>query len=351
MLLFLVYPSLRLCSHETRRRLICVNLSGIIILQRRACLNLIDALRACHAPRAERLFPHQQHSPSTHSQLSKPNCRWLDSLALYCDHLRTLCHKVPRIYCIPYSLLPCYREHSVSRLEYDGTRTFIDFRRVLCLDTYHGTSNGHARAGRLLGIQTDRPRGMAARSPRAHQRSLGPDRQQEVSRSSCLAAELLLRGLSIRIADPFLGFNELQCEWVGEQSWTYRRALPSVPKTEQGQVHVLAFDGLDTFATVKLNGTVILESDNMWIPHRVDVTSIIGSRQDNLLEIEFKSALLEARRIKDARPEHKWVGFNGEMARLAVRKAQYHWCVHLARVSSRAMADRGSGAGTGDHFS
>lgn len=46
---------------------------------------------------------------------------------------------------------------------------------------------------------------------------------------------------------------------------------------------------------------------------------------NNTLEIDFASARLEAIKIKDAHPEHRWVGFNGDMARLAVRKAQYHW--------------------------
>lgn len=87
---------------------------------------------------------------------------------------------------------------------------------------------------------------------------------------------------------------------------------------------MLAFDGLDTYATVKLNGKTILESDNMFIMHRVDVTKHLQS-ENNVLEIDFKSALIESRKVKDAHPEHKWVGFNGDMARLAVRKAQYHY--------------------------
>lgn len=125
--------------------------------------------------------------------------------------------------------------------------------------------------------------------------------------------------------DPFLGFNELKCQWVAEKSWTYRINLPEVSSAKDGQVHELVFDGLDTFATVKLNGKVILESDNMFIPHRIDVTKNLLGKGDDVLEIDFAPALLEARKIKDAHPEHKWVGFNGDMARLAVRKAQYHW--------------------------
>jgi beta-mannosidase len=127
-----------------------------------------------------------------------------------------------------------------------------------------------------------------------------------------------------RIKDPFLGFNELECEWVAEKPWTYKVELPAVTSSESGVRHVLAFDGLDTFATVKLDGETILEGDNMFIYHRVNVTGKLKADTKSVLEIDFKPALAEAQKIKDAHPEHKWVGFNGDMARLAVRKAQYH---------------------------
>jgi beta-mannosidase len=128
-----------------------------------------------------------------------------------------------------------------------------------------------------------------------------------------------------RIPDPFLGFNELQAEWVADKAWTYKVELPQVAEAKDGVVHVLVFDGLDTFATVKLNGKTILESDNMFVPRRIDVTKKLKSGSSNVLEIDFGSTRLEAIKIKDAHPEHKWVGFNGDMSRLAVRKAQYHW--------------------------
>lgn len=129
-----------------------------------------------------------------------------------------------------------------------------------------------------------------------------------------------------RLADPFIGFNEIKAEWVGLKSWTYRVTIarPSLSSTSRA---VLAFDGLDTFATVKLSGNTILESDNMFLPHRVDITNFIQSaeRESLDLEITFESAFLKAREIKAQHPEHKFVAFNGDTARLAVRKAQYHW--------------------------
>jgi beta-mannosidase len=63
----------------------------------------------------------------------------------------------------------------------------------------------------------------------------------------------------------------------------------------------------------------------MFIPHRLDVTKKLKTGSSNVLEIDFASARLEAIKIKEQHPEHQWVGFNGDMARLAVRKAQYHW--------------------------
>ncbi|KAF2843698.1 glycoside hydrolase family 2 protein [Patellaria atrata CBS 101060] len=127
-----------------------------------------------------------------------------------------------------------------------------------------------------------------------------------------------------KILDPFIGFNELDVEWVGETDWTYKVKLPAVSSGPESTT-VLAFDGLDTFATVKLDGEIILTSDNQFVPHRVDITEKVRDGKEGTLEIDFASAMVRAREIKAAHPEHKWVGFNGDMGRLAVRKAQYHW--------------------------
>lgn len=96
-------------------------------------------------------------------------------------------------------------------------------------------------------------------------------------------------------------------------------------EASKGVKAVLAFDGLDTFAVVRLDGRTILRSDNMFLPHRVDVSEQLQGGSEHHLEIVFDSALLKAREIKKKHPDHKWTGFNGDMARLAVRKAQYHW--------------------------
>ena len=133
--------------------------------------------------------------------------------------------------------------------------------------------------------------------------------------------------MSDSIDDPFVGFNELDCQWVGCKTWQYRTTLPPVSSSAISTKtrRVLAFDGLDTYATVKINGHVVLQSDNMFVLHRVDIADMLREAEPNVVQIDFQPALLESRKIKEAYPEHKWVGSNGDMARLAARKAQYHY--------------------------
>lgn len=131
---------------------------------------------------------------------------------------------------------------------------------------------------------------------------------------------------SYRLEDPYRGFNELKAHWVNEKAWIYRHEFQQ-PEIPAGAAVALVFDGLDTFASVKLDGQVILESTNMFLGHRVDVTKALQSNpeQPHVLEIEFDCALTKARELRGRYPDHKWEGFNGDMSRLAVRKAQYHW--------------------------
>lgn len=138
------------------------------------------------------------------------------------------------------------------------------------------------------------------------------------------------------IADPNIGKNELDCQWVGEKAWVYRTKFETpleaaINKTGGANVDggvgakvVLAFAGLDTFATVVLNGHTILETDNMFIPERVDVTKHM-SEGVNELVITFDSAYLRGWERVDKHPDHVWDCWNGDVSRLAVRKSQYHW--------------------------
>jgi len=134
------------------------------------------------------------------------------------------------------------------------------------------------------------------------------------------------------IPDPFIGKNEKDVQWVGEKAWVYRTTFLT-PSLEEGAKAVLAFDGLDTYATALLSGEEILKTEKMFVPERVDVTRHLQDRtEDTRLEITFESAFLIGMKTKERYPEHFWGCWNGDPSRLAVRKAQYHY-VRLASPS------------------
>lgn len=140
--------------------------------------------------------------------------------------------------------------------------------------------------------------------------------------------DLIANGI---IADPFMGKNENDVQWIGEVDWVYKTtfASPTSTEAERGSVKsVISFEGLDTYATVLLNGKEILKTESMFTPERVDVTTFLKNEGENELEITFESAYLKGCAIVEKYPDHKWGCWNGDVSRLAVRKAQYHWVSH-----------------------
>lgn len=96
------------------------------------------------------------------------------------------------------------------------------------------------------------------------------------------------------IPDPNIGQNERLVQWVGECDWEYRCFFPT-PRDTSAFDHVdLLFEGLDTIATVRVNGKVLGDSDNMFIPLRIDVRDALvplGYDGLNEVHITFQSAL------------------------------------------------------------
>jgi beta-mannosidase len=126
-----------------------------------------------------------------------------------------------------------------------------------------------------------------------------------------------------KIPDPFLEMNETEVQWVGECNWLYlgRFTWSSDDLREEDEA-ALCFGGLDTFATVWLNGRRILVSDNMFLPHRVPVQEYLRPGE-NELRILFESALSKGRSLQAELGET--AVWNGDSSRVYVRKAQYHY--------------------------
>src|SRR5689334_3049645 len=74
-----------------------------------------------------------------------------------------------------------------------------------------------------------------------------------------------------KIPDPFFRTNENDVQWIDSQQWMYRKEF-IIPKSffKENAIELVA-QGLDTYATIHINGRPVAKTSNMFIGHRFDV--------------------------------------------------------------------------------
>ncbi len=102
----------------------------------------------------------------------------------------------------------------------------------------------------------------------------------------CVHTDLISAGI---INDPFFRLNEDSVQWVGKKDWVYRTTFNIDEPDLCNQAINLVFEGLDTHASVTLNGEEILNADNMFLKWEVPVKKYLKTGT-NKIEIYFKSA-------------------------------------------------------------
>jgi len=101
----------------------------------------------------------------------------------------------------------------------------------------------------------------------------------------CVHTDLLAAG---KIPDPFYRDNEKDVQWVGKSNWVYQRTF-DVPETVlQSDRVLLCCEGLDTLASININGEEIGRADNMFRRWEFDVKKALQAGQ-NRIEIVFTS--------------------------------------------------------------
>ncbi len=93
-----------------------------------------------------------------------------------------------------------------------------------------------------------------------------------------------------RIPDPFYGTNDLGLQWIEECDWEYKTTFNATAALLVESEIELVADGLDTVATVYINGKKIATTDNMFIGHRWSVKPLLRSGA-NTLRVVFTSAM------------------------------------------------------------
>jgi beta-mannosidase len=133
----------------------------------------------------------------------------------------------------------------------------------------------------------------------------------------CVHTDLRRAG---KIPDPFWGGNERTLRWIEEKGWVYRCDFQVGPSLLARDRIELVAEGIDTVATLVLNGEEIGQSGNMFAARRIDIGSHLRAGK-NRLEIHFRSPMEVIAERK--RPDHpaEWNDPVGGASLL--RKAQY----------------------------
>ncbi|ONI83559.1 beta-mannosidase [Saccharothrix sp. ALI-22-I] len=101
--------------------------------------------------------------------------------------------------------------------------------------------------------------------------------------------DLLAAGL---IPEPYLDTNEAELAWMHRADWRYALTFEA-EAAKPGEKVELAFDGLDTVATVELNGKLLGSTANMFRSYRFDVRAHLKDGANDLV-VTFRSALAYA---------------------------------------------------------
>lgn len=121
------------------------------------------------------------------------------------------------------------------------------------------------------------------------------------------------------IEDPFYRDNEEKLQWIEKEDWEFQTTF-DVSEEVLSKKHIeLIFKGLDTYAQVYLNDSLILESDNMFRTWRVESKRFLKAT-GNKLHIYFESPLKKT--------DEAWKNLGYELPggqRTLTRKAQFHY--------------------------
>ncbi|KAJ8612525.1 hypothetical protein CTAYLR_003735 [Chrysophaeum taylorii] len=102
------------------------------------------------------------------------------------------------------------------------------------------------------------------------------------------------------IDDPSYRTNEVEQAWVARANWSFRTEIHVAAACLATKKLRLVFDGIDTVATVAVNGAVAAKSETAFVPVVIDDARSFLEPGPNLIEVSIESALGFARQKRAA---------------------------------------------------
>jgi len=87
------------------------------------------------------------------------------------------------------------------------------------------------------------------------------------------------------IPDPFIGANVENIQWISNERWQYYTNFKLTNEQRSREFINLNFEGLNTYATINLNGKEILQNDNAFVASRINIKNLV--KENNILLVTF----------------------------------------------------------------
>ncbi len=125
------------------------------------------------------------------------------------------------------------------------------------------------------------------------------------------------------IPDPFTGDNEKNVQWISDIGWEYEKTFTISDTVFRSPYIELICEGLDTYANVYLNDSLILVADNMFREWNANVQPLLKIGV-NHLRIQFPSVTNE-NKARYERLKHKVPGDEKVVCRKAAYQFGWDW--------------------------
>ena len=128
------------------------------------------------------------------------------------------------------------------------------------------------------------------------------------------------------IEDPFWENNEQSLQWIEKKDWKYRNTFTMTEELLQHENIEIVFEGLDTYAEVKLNDSTIVQATNMFRQWKANIKKLLKVGK-NQLEVHFRSPLNYHQKQYAQHPYKLPSGSETKEPRVGsfTRKAAYHF--------------------------
>ena len=151
-------------------------------------------------------------------------------------------------------------------------------------------------------------------------RKAGTEKWMNARVPGCVHTDLIRNGI---ISDPFFRDNEKYIQWISDIGWEYEKVF-MISDTLFRFPHIeLVCKGLDTYANVYLNDSLILVADNMFRDWYADIQPLlkIGA---NKLRIQFPSVTAE-NKFRYSKLNYKLPGDDKVVCRKAAYQFGWDW--------------------------